>query len=259
MAYIRPQNLRKLDKAEKVDLYREYVNHYEKAVQEHGLKALNTKIPRETFATVLDKLGEFLLNHTNQLLEENRDIQTFLRANPLPLRMAELLPDDFRVFSLLLNSLKQWVSAESDATDRFLLGGTAKKMCREAVNKCIITGKELGDDVQLHHPVRDGRPPIPLSKKGHDLVELVLSDSRVPGLIASDESLTEKQNEQWPKLKSLRAKRNQSWRQLREGCSTLLNPSEHCRPGAKSFANVTIKETGMTPEEIIQLLDCVGK
>ena len=83
----------------------------------------------------------------------------------------ELLPDDFRVFSLLLNALKQWVSAESQSTDRYLLGGTARATCREAVNKWIVTGEELGENSELHHPLRDGRPPILLSKKGHNLVE----------------------------------------------------------------------------------------
>ena len=29
----------------------------------------------------------------------------------------------------------------------------------------------MGEDPELHHPVRDGRPPILLSKKGHTFVE----------------------------------------------------------------------------------------
>ncbi len=40
-----------------------------------------------------------------------------------------------------------------------------------AVDKCIVTGEELGERAELHHPMRDGRPPILLSKKGHDIIE----------------------------------------------------------------------------------------
>lgn len=46
---------------------------------------------------------------------------------------------------------------------------------------CVITGKHLGlADVELHHPVRDGRPPIPLSKNGHDRIESTSRDSTDP-------------------------------------------------------------------------------
>jgi len=259
MEYVRFQNLRKLDKTEKIILLKEYVEHYEKAVQEQGVKYLNAKIPREAFASVLDSLGRSLQDSARQLLQENRDVQAFLRANPLPPHIAELLPDEFRVFSLLLNAFKQWVSAESAATDKFLLGGTARKTCRKAVNRCLVTGEALGDNAELHHPVRDGRPPILLSKKGHEIVERALSDSRSEALAATGENLTGKQNELWQKLQELRSQRNQSWAQLREGCATLLHPGTPCRPGAKSFANVVIRETGRTPKEIMQLLDDVGK
>ena len=261
MTYARLQNLRKLDKAEKVTLLKEYVEHCKKTVQEQGVESLNAKIPREVFAQILDALGELLQANASQLLKENLDVQAFLRANPLPPHMAALLPDEFRVFSLLLNALKQWVSAESAATDKFLLGGTARQSCRQAVKLCIVTGEELGNDAELHHPVRDGRPPILLSKKGHKIVERDITASRIAAQTAeAEDSSTEKQNEQlWHKLQFLRSRRNQSWTQLREGCATLLMPGTPCRPGAKSFANVVIRETGKTPKEIMQLLDYVGK
>ena len=259
MAYIRLQNFRKLNKAEKISLLKEYAGHYEKTMQEQGIESLNVKIPREVFAQILDSFGEFLQDKANHLLKENEDVRAFLRDNPLPPHMAALISDEFRVFSLLLNALKQWVTAESAATDRFLLGGTARQMCREAVSLCIITGEELGDDAELHHPVRDGRPPILLSKKGHKIVERVIADGGGVAQTAVGEDLTGEQNELWQKLQLLRSQRNQSWAQLREGCATLLIPGTPCRPGARSFANVVIRETGKTPKEIIQLLDCVGK
>ena len=254
MAYIRPQNLQNISKSEKNSLLSEYIAHYKKAVQEHGVEALNAKIPRETFSSVLNTIGEFLQDQSNMLLKENNNIKIFLENNPLPPHMATLLPENYRVFALLLNALKQWVSAESSATDRYILGGTARQACREATNNCIVTGEKLGKDAELHHPVRDGRPPILLSKKGHDIVEAGNTQQ-----IKQQATLTEEQVSLWDKLQRMRAKRNQSWKQLREGCLAHSQSSSPCRPGAKSFANVASKETGKTPEEIIRLLDAAGK
>ena len=258
MAYTRPQNSHKLNKAEKVALLEEYIRHYENAMRGQGIEYLNAKIPREIFAPALDLVGELLQAQADQLLHENEDVQNFLRDNPLPPHMAEMLPDSFRVFALLLNSLKQWVSAESAATDRFLLGGTARQTCREAVTYCIVTGELLGDNAELHHPVRDGRPPILLSKKGHEIVErTAISPERSGGV--RNVSLTGEQDKLWQQLQTMRSQRNQSWAQLREGCRALLQPVEQCRPGARSFANVAVRETGKTPNDILVLLDALGK
>jgi hypothetical protein len=163
--------------------------------------------------------------------------------------MKGLLPDDFRVFSLLLNALKQWVSAESQSTDRYLLGGTSRATCKEAVDVCIVTGEGLGDRPELHHPLRDGRPPILISKEGHDLVEHGLQK------LNFEDAGNESENEAWFVIKELRAKRRQSWAQLREGCNSIISGSNGYRPGAKSFANVVIRETGLSAREIINILD----
>lgn len=253
MAYIRPQQSQSLTKTEKVALLREYVAHYEEVLVKQGIAALNTKIPREVFSPVLEAIGETLLLQSERLLRENAEVQDFLENNPLPSRMAELLPDNFRVFALLLNALKQWVSAESAATDRFLLGGAARQTCREAVTHCIVTKESFDDSSELHHPVRDGRPPILLSKKGHDMVEGVIANSSSTMRTV----LTEPQNQLWQKLQTMRSQRNQSWKQLREGCMAFLNPDTQCRAGAKSFANVVMRETGKSPQEVIELLDMV--
>jgi hypothetical protein len=60
----------------------------------------------------------------------------------------------------------------------------------------------------------------------------------------------------WEKIKKLKKQRNMSWIQLAEGCNTLLSkiPESDCRPNAKSFANVVIKETGLETKEILELL-----
>lgn len=255
MTYVRPQSPQTLTKAEKVTLLKEYIAHYEQALQEQGIEALNAKISREVFSPVLDAIGETLLLQAEMLLRDNKDVRDFLQNNPLPPHMAKLLPENFRVFALLLNALKQWVSAESAATDRFILGGTARKTCREAVTHCIVTGEPLDERAELHHPVRDGRPPVLLSKKGHDIAERTFADSAV----VAEDSLTEAQAHLWQKLQAMRSQRNQSWVQLREGCTALLTPDSSCRAGAKSFAKVVMRETGKTPRELIELLSLVGR
>lgn len=252
MAYKRYKSEIALSKPEKVNLMSEYIGYYEGLINEQGLNALNVKIPRDVFANILDEIGIILNQRSLEMANEDGPVKIFLEENPLPPHMKELLPDDFRVFSLLLNALKQWVSAESQSTDRYLLGGTARATCREAVNKCIVTGEELGENAELHHPLRDGRPPILLSKKGHNLVE---QNNQINSTANSDDDVD---NDIWNTIKEIRTKKNQSWAQLKEGCNAILTGSKNCRPGAKSFANVVIRETGLSASNILEMLGHKG-
>jgi hypothetical protein len=221
-------------------------------INEQGLDVLNVKIPRDVFANILDEIGSTLNQMAIEMASEDGPVKKFLVENPLPPHMKELLPDDFRVFSLILNALKHWVSAESQSMDRYLLGGTARATCREAVNKCIITGEELGENAELHHPLRDGRPPILLSKKGHNLVE---QKNQINSSANSDDDCD---NDVWNTIKEIRTKKNQSWAQLKEGCNSILTGSYNCRPGAKSFANVVIRDTGLSASDILEMLESKG-
>ena len=250
MPYRRYQNQRNLSKQEKISLMAEYIDYYEKLIKSNGIDVLNIKIQREVFSSVLDTVGSLLNEQAKKMAIEDGPVKTFLADNPLPPHMQELLPDEFRAFSLILNALKQWVSAESAATDRYLLGGTARETCRSAVNRCIVTGEGLGDRAELHHPLRDGRPPILLSKKGHEIIEHQQTNSDLEEI---DDS-----NEIWEVIKKLRSDRNMSWVQLREGCNAILNRSTNCRAGAKSFANKVIGVTGISASEIIELLNDKG-
>lgn len=253
MAYKRYKSEITLSKQEKVRLMAEYIDYYERLISERGLDVLNVKIPREVFADILDDIGSILNEKAKEMAYEDGPVKDFLQANPLPPHMKDLLPDDFRVFSLLLNALKQWVSAESQATDRFLLGGTARATCREAVHKCIVTGETLGENPELHHPLRDGRPPILLSKKGHELVE----QSNQKNNYASSKD-DDSNDDVWNTIKQIRSKKHQSWVQLREGCNAILTGSSNCRPGAKSFANVVMRDTGLSARDILEMLDKQG-
>lgn len=250
MAYIRYKSEIALSKPEKVNLMAEYIEYYQRLINEQGLETLNVKIPREVFDDVLDHIGSFLNRKAIEMATEDGPIKEFLEANPLPPHMKELLPDDFRAFSLLLNALKQWVSAESQATDRYLLGGTARNTCREAVDRCIVTGEDLGVEPQLHHPLRDGRPPILLSKRGHELIEQNNQRNSY-----DNEEKDDSNEDVWNTIKQIRSKKSQSWAQLREGCNSILTGSFNCRPGAKSFANVVIRDTGLSASAILEILD----
>jgi len=192
-------------------LLHEYSTAYEALVKSDP-SALNRKIPREPFSGLLDSVGVLLTEKSVALAGEPGPVRDFLDSNPVPGKMAALLPDSLRVFCLGLNSLKQWVVAEQAAMDRYLLGGSARELCREAFDHCLATGNKFGADVELHHPIRDGRPPIPLSKTGHSSIEGQTAN-------ASEDPMEQA-------LVELRRKKNRSWKHLRRGCLDLLGRPE---------------------------------
>ena len=59
-------------------------------------------------------------------------------------------------------------------------------MCRDVSTTCLVTGEALGADSELHHPVRDGRPPVLLSKAGHDRIE---GQQRLPATDVAEKEL----------------------------------------------------------------------
>jgi hypothetical protein len=249
MAYKRPTNSTPLlKKGEKLALLEEYIGHYRKLVKANAT-VLNRKVPRQAFSELLDRLGEMLLTESTKLAGTSGPVQEFLTANPLPPAMAKCLPTEFRVFCLALNSLKQWVVAEQGATDRYLLGGAARELCREVAHTCLVTEEPLTQDTELHHPVRDGRPPISLSKKGHASIEGQL-------LRHGDDPIGHA-------LSLLRRKVNRSWASLRRGCLDLLGrpvswPSKASAAGARAFARKAAAAASAGHEQILEWLDTNG-
>lgn len=250
MAYTRYTNNSPLSPEEKVTLLKEYIEYYEGLAKEGKLELLNQKLPRSAVSDILDTIGCLLKAESQKLAQSSDEVKDFLKANPLPGRMADFLPDDFRVFVLILNSLKQWVMAESSYCDRYLMGGTVRKNCRKAIDHCLVTGEPLDGTIELHHPVRDGRPPIPLSKKGHSLIEGQVAVE--VGEFLTDENVDETE---WDKLRWLRKQQNQSWAQLREGLIAIKTGSIVYRSNAKSFANKVIRAFNVSPEYILDLMD----
>ena len=59
-------------------------------------------------------------------------------------------------------------------------------------------------------------------------------------------------------IKEIRTKKSQSWVQLKEGCNAIITGGDDCRPGAKSFANVVIRDTGLSASDILEMFDNKG-
>jgi len=242
MSYQRPVNKsQRLTKAE----LKEYMDHYQALTAAKPI-VLNQKIPRAQFRDLLDKLGETLLVESKRLASMVGPVRSFLDDNPLTPAIAKRLPDEFRVFCLALNAIKQWAAAEQAATDRYLLGGNARDLCRTASNRCLVTNEVLVTDCELHHPVRDGRPPVPLSKRGHAQIE-----SQLP--VEGDDAIGRV-------LLPLRRKSNQSWAHLRSGCLDLLGEpvtwtSRSTKARAQTFARKAQAATDIGYEQIIDWMD----
>lgn len=244
MSYERPGNSSPLTKAQKLDLLKQYAEHYREAAK-HDQNVLNKKVPRRAFDDILNRLGADLLSSA-KLASANGPVREFLGANSVPGSLTQLLPDHFRAFCLALNALKQWVAAEQAATDRYLLGGNARDLCRQATDLCVVCNSLLNSDCELHHPLRDGRPPVPLCKRCHSFIE------RQTPFEGNDPTAEA--------LRTLRQESNESWARLRHGCEDLLGQpvpwsSKSSRATARSFAKKVQAETKLNYEQIIEWLD----
>jgi hypothetical protein len=249
MRYVRPRVASKITKQERQRLLRDYYETYREWANRDP-SVLNRKIPREACASLLDLVGALILREAAALALQPGPVRQFLGENPLPPCLQGRLPDEFRAFCLALNAVKQWVAAEQLATDRYLLGATARTECRDAADRCIISSAPLkAGDAELHHPVRDGRPPIPLTKSAHACLE-------GQGEGSSGDATREA-------LQGLKQERHYSWAQLQRGCKHLL-----CRPvkgrtknmdaSSCTFARQASQRTGLTFQELLDWLEQKG-
>lgn len=249
MAYKRPQPKAKLSKSERKEVLDRYYGEYREWAAKDP-SCLNRKVPREAFENLLNRVGELLIEQAAVLTASPGSVREFLDENRLPPSVEGKLPDEFRAFALALNALKQWVVAEQAATDRYLMGGNARTECRVAADVCIVSGAPLTVGlVELHHPVRDGRPPIPVSKDSHARIEGQVSTPR-------DDSIRSV-------LLDLKRQGNRSWIHLRRGCLDLLGePVEHSTSSvassSRTFARKAASATGMSYRELVSWLDASG-
>ena len=226
----------------------EYIDHYTHiAAVSPGL--MNQKLPRKTFEKVLDEVGALLQRRARELATSDPDMIDFLERNTLPPCLGVALTREVRAFSLLLNSLKQWAVAEQSAIDRFLISGSVREELRDLAQNCPIAPESFDKEkIELHHPVRDGRPPIPLSKKGHETVE---------GIVA-----IEPNDQPGKRLVAHRkeSSRSYSWRSLRFGCLMELGQSAYDKSisrhrTARSSIAWVKKETSLSAEAILEILE----
>jgi hypothetical protein len=226
----------------------EYVRHYT-IIAEEDRTLLNQKLPRKVFESVLVKIGNLLKAEARRMSTDDKETVEFLKRNPLPECLGTALTPEVRTFALLLNSLGQWTTAEKLAMDRFLFSGNVRKELKSLSNTCPICPDEFDvGKAELHHPVRDGRPPILLSKKGHEIVEGLV-------IIPPDD---------YDALRLVEHRRasngRYSWVKLRIGCLVALDRAPEMLSDAtirsgRSALTFVKKETGFSAENILAILD----
>ena len=243
MTYTRPKSEHSFSPTEKRELLEEYFEFYRTIACEQP-DLLNSKLPREAYANLLSEIGTLLLRQSEIEVQKDGEVAKFLDKNPLPDHLSHLLPKEFRAYCLALNSLKQWVSAEQAATDRYIFGGTVRKQCRDHTNACLISGRPSNEcTIELHHPVRDGRPPIPLSKEAHSVIERQGSSADDP-------------DEVMEIVYPIKREGNRSWVMLKLGCELLLgiaetSKSKNVQSSSKTFARKVRAATGLDFNQIL--------
>lgn len=247
MTYIRPKSKFKLTPEEKESLIQEYFDFYKKlTIQNPDL--INSKIPRSAFDDLLNEIGELIINKSETFANSDNEASRFLKENPLPEHLEKYLPKNFRIFCLALNALKQWLSAEQAATDRYILGGTARFQCKSLAKSCLVSGKPAENCIiELHHPVRDGRPPIPIAKEVHAEIEEQNST-------AGEEDETKKI------LYPIKREGHRSWVMLKLGCELLLGTanitkSKPVQSSSKTFARKASEATNLNYQELLNWIE----
>jgi len=247
MTYIRPKSDHKLSPDEKRELLKEYFDYYQE-VSNTDPEHLNSKLPRSAFDDLLNEIGELILKKAKILASSENEVSQFLKDNPLPKHLEKYLPNEFRIYSLALNSLKQWLSAEQAATDRYIFGGTVRDQCRKLGNKCLVSGVSADEcTIELHHPVRDGRPPIPLAKDVHAKIE-------------GQASAKSEQDDVMKIIYPIKRAGNRSWVMLKLGCELLLdientNKSKNVQSSSKTFARKSSQATGLNYQELLSWIE----
>ncbi|TXN30857.1 hypothetical protein [Methylobacterium sp. WL19] len=242
-----------MSKTEKIDILEEYLDYYRYLAKENPAQ-LNVKLERAAFVSTINEFEILMHQRAKEFASEPGPIRDFLRSHVPPGQIAQHLPDEFRAFCLLLNAVKQWVAKQQIDTDKLVLGGTARATLRAASDRCTITGEPLArDDMELHHPVRDGRPPLPVSKAAHKAIEK-------QGKATASNNETDSDDEFDIALRNLKKGRSWSWVMLRRGCLDLMNqPVEHSTPAvranSRTFARKALDATGKDLAWIINFLD----
>jgi len=247
MPFDPPKPAAKITADNRQQLLSEYFEHYSKMAKTNP-SDLRRKLPRSVFQPFLDEIGAHVAKLAKEIAEGNVDeshgtaVKQFLEQNPVPGQIGKHLTMEMRAYALLVRAVLQWAVGQSLSIDRWVISGNARKFLRTSSPNCIVTGAPFGtDDIELHHPVRDGRPPLPVSKIGHKIADDVFDPQDTVGKL----------------LVSVRRKRSNSWRLIWQGCvlesGEFLDLSEYAVGRSKSAAAAArwfARETELPVEEI---------
>jgi hypothetical protein len=139
----------------------------------------------------------------------------FLQDNPWPAELEQALSEEDRAKVVVLNAIKQWLSKEAAYLDTLFTGGQFRKKLKALSGgrncpQCNRPFAELAN-LQFHHTVRDGRPPIPLCAECHERLEQKSNQSH---------SETDMDGPR-PAIMRLRKRTNASWKNLHKAVRKL--------------------------------------
>lgn len=252
MSFAAPKPAAKISPAEKQAFLAAYLSYYAEAAKKNP-QELRRKLRRSVVQPFLDEIGEHVAKLAKEISENNVStphgdaVKQFLMANPIPGQMGMHLTIEMRAYAVLVRALLQWAVGQSLSIDRWVISGNARKTLRASSPKCIVTGEPFGDEeIELHHPVRDGRPPLPVSQKGHKIADDVFSPDDELGKM----------------LVTVRRKRSNSWKLIWQGCLVELGEavdlSEYTPTRAKAAgaaARWFARETKLSVQQIREWIE----
>lgn len=178
MPFTPPKPSSKVPVADKEKALKAYIEFYREAARRNP-ESLRVKLKRSHLQPFLDEIGEHVAGLAKQIgdvkgpeSEHGRAVQQFLEDNPIPGDIGKYLNLELRAYAILVHGLHQWAVGQSLATDRWVISGNARDTFRACTDRCVVTDEPFGtEEIELHHPARDGRPPIPVSAKGHKIAD----------------------------------------------------------------------------------------
>lgn len=250
MPFTPPKPSSKIPVAEKEQVLRTYIEYYRQAAK-NAPESLRVKLKRSHLQPFLDEIGEHLARLASEIGGKNvpeshhgKAVRKFLEDNPIPGDMGKYLTLELRAYALLVHGLHQWAVGQSLTADRWVISGNARDTLRACTDRCVVTDEPFGDNlIELHHPGRDGRPPIPVSEKGHKIADDVFDP----------------QDEKGKMLVAVRRRLRFGWRVIWQGCLVELGEtvdlSGYKNPKGRRSAVATrarrfSKESSTTIEEI---------
>jgi hypothetical protein len=209
----------------------------------------NTKFTGPNFAVAC---VQFVNELTMKALSQaNGSLTSFLRENPWPSEMMDddlFLSEQDRAKVVVLNAVKQWLSKEALWLDMIFTGGRFREKLRElcAERNCRTCQRPFSQlKIELHHTVRDGRPPVPICSECHQTLE---NQSPVDQPPISD-------------VKRIRASRNASWKNLLKATKSLQGlphdpfSTPNVENASKSIVRLIVRETKLSLPELQRIIE----